>query len=89
MKGDYENVKQLLIKIDNAQLKWYVCGDFKIQGFLLGLQGGYTKHCCFLCSWNSRADGEHYEKIYWPIQKELTPGIYNVSKKPLVSRENV
>ena len=33
MKKDYENVKQLLIKINYAQFKWYVCGDFKLLGF--------------------------------------------------------
>ncbi|CAK8675311.1 unnamed protein product [Clavelina lepadiformis] len=63
MKEDYENVKQLLIKINYTQFKWYVCGDFKMLGILLGLQGGYSKYSCFLCLWNSRADGEHYEKI--------------------------
>ena len=58
-------------------------------GFLLGLQGGYTKYSCFLCLWNSRADGEHYEKIHWPTREELTPGMYNVIRKPLTSREKV
>jgi len=24
--------------------------------------------------WNSRADGEHYEKIHWPPREELRPG---------------
>ena len=43
MKEDYENVKQLLIKINYAQFKWYVCSDFKMLGVLLGLQSGYTK----------------------------------------------
>ena len=37
MKEDYKNVKQLLIKINYAQFKWYVCGDFKMLGVLLGL----------------------------------------------------
>ena len=49
MKEDYENVKQLLIKINYAQFKWYVCGDFKMLQSLLRLQGGYTKYSCFLC----------------------------------------
>ena len=62
MKEDYENVKQLLIKINYAQFKWHVCDDFKMLGVLLALQSGYTKYSCFLCLWNSRADGEHYEK---------------------------
>jgi len=39
--------------------------------------------------WNSRADGEHYEKVHWPPREELRPGRYNVIKKLLVSREKV
>lgn len=27
---------------------WKVCGDLKVVGLLLGLHGGYTKHCCFV-----------------------------------------
>jgi len=57
--------------------------------FLLDLQGGYTKYTCFLCLWNSRADGEHYEKIHWTPRQELTPGRYNVIKESLVSRQKV
>ena len=89
MKKDYENVKQLLIKINYAQFKWYVYGDFKMLGVWLGLQSGYTKYAGFLCLWNSRADGEHYEKMHWPTQEELKPGMYNVIGEPLVSREKV
>ena len=33
MKENYENVKQLLIKINFAQFMWYVCDDFKILIF--------------------------------------------------------
>ena len=89
MKEDYENVKQLLIKINYAQFKWYVCGDFKMLGFLLGLQGGYTKYSCFLRLWNIRADGEHYEKIHWLTREELTPGMFNIIREPLISWEKV
>ena len=89
MKQDYEKVKQLLIKINYAEFKWHVCGDFKMVWVLLGLQGVYTKYSCFLCLWNSRADGKHYEKIHWPARKELTPGMHNVIKEPLVRGENV
>ena len=89
MKEDYENVKQLLIKINYAQFKWYVCGDFKILGVLLGLQSEYTKYSSFLCLWNSGADGEHYEKMHWPTREELTPGMCNVIRESLVNREKV
>ena len=58
-------------------------------GVLLGLQSRYTKYSCFLCLWNSRAEGEHYEKMHWPTWEELTPRMYNVISEPLVSREKV
>ena len=60
MKEDYENVKALLQKIKYDEYKWDVCGDFKMIGFLLGLQGGCTKHPCFLCLWDSRDRTRHY-----------------------------
>ena len=66
-----------------------VCSDFKMLGVLLGLQRGYTKYSCFFCLWNSRVDGEHYEKMHWPTWEELTPGMYNVITEPLVSREKI
>ena len=58
-------------------------------GVFLGLQSGYTKYSCFLCLSNSRADGEHYEKMHWPTREELTPGIYSVIKELFVSREKI
>ena len=51
---NYENVKQMLTKVKYEIHDWNVIGDFKMIGFLTGLQGGYTKHMCFLCSWDSR-----------------------------------
>ena len=40
---DYKNVKFLLESISYARYNWQLCGDFKMIGFLKGLQGGYTK----------------------------------------------
>ena len=37
-----------------------LCRDFKVIAILLGLQPGYTKYCCFLSEWDSRAKHEHY-----------------------------
>ena len=57
--------------------------------FLLGLQGGYTKHSCFLCLWNSRADEQHYLVKNWPARKDLTPGSHNVLNSPLIERSKI
>ena len=48
------------------------------------LQLGYTKFCCFLCLWNSRATAEHYVRKDWPIRDEIEQGKYNIMYKPLV-----
>ena len=57
--------------------------------FLLGLQGGYTKHSCFLCLWNSRADEQHYLIKDWPVREELIPGSHNVKHSPLIERSKI
>ncbi|XP_076035733.1 uncharacterized protein LOC143021852 [Oratosquilla oratoria] len=88
-KENYHNVKQLLEKINYAEFKWDVCGDFKMLAFLLGLQGGYTKYSCFLCLWDSRADDDHYNKVHWPPRVELQPGMLNVLRQPLVDSKKV
>ena len=70
-KEDYDNLKELLDKINYSKFKWDVCGDFKMLAFLLGLQGGYIKYSCFFCLWNSRADDDDYKKVNWPPRMEL------------------
>ena len=49
VKEDRESVKILLELIQYNDHSWDIYGDFKTIAFLLGLQGGYTKHSCFLC----------------------------------------
>ena len=86
---DRESVKILLELIQYNDRNWDVCGDFKMIAFLLGLQGGYTKHSCFPCLWNSRADEQHYLVKNWPARKDLTPGSHNVLNSPLVERSKI
>ena len=89
IKEDRESVKILLELIQYNDHKWDVCGDFKMIAFLLGLQGGYTKHSCFLCLWNSRADEQHYLVKKWPARKDLTSGSHNVLNSPLIERSKI
>ena len=46
MKEDRESVKILLELIQYNDHNWDICGDFIMIAFLLGLQGGCTKHSC-------------------------------------------
>lgn len=89
MKECYDAMKLLLDKIDYELHKWFICGDFKVIGILLGLQSGYTKHCCFLCTWDSRARDKYYNVKVWPARQTLEPGKMNISQKPLVDPQKI
>ena len=55
----------------------------------MGMQSGYTKYCCFLCEWDSRARQLHYVEKNWNPRQNLVPGIKNVSQRPLVDPQKV
>ena len=86
MKEDRESVKILLELIQYNNHYWDVYGDFKMIAFRLAWQGGYTKHSCFLCLWNSKADEHHYLVKNWLARKDLTPGFHNVLNSSLIER---
>ena len=86
---DRESVQILLELIQYNDYNLDVCGDFKMVAFFLGLQGGYTKHSCFLCLWNSRADEQHYLVKSWPPCKDLTPDCHNVLNSSLNERSKI
>ena len=89
LKETYYNMKQLLRCIKYGQNQWQLCRDLKVVAVLLGLQGGYTKYCCFLCEWDSRARESHYVTKVWPQQKSLEPGKKNVQHPPLVDGKKI
>ena len=40
MKENYENLKQLLNKLESSKYGWHICGDLKVMSLLVGLQLG-------------------------------------------------
>ncbi|GBN88393.1 hypothetical protein AVEN_35983-1 [Araneus ventricosus] len=50
----------------------------------MALQLGYTKYCCFLCLWDSRAIALHYIKRDWPQRASFKPAEMN-AKHPLLA----
>ena len=56
---------------------------------LTGLQQGYTKFCCFLCLWDSRARTEHYVHKHWPARDEIEQGKHNFKQKPLLQSDRI
>ena len=70
--------------INYDKFKWQISGDLKVIALLFGLQQGFTKYCCFICEWDSRARTLHYSRKDWLARKSLEPGILNVENQPLV-----
>ena len=62
---------------------------FKVVGILMGMQGGFTKHCYFLCLWNSLAMKKHYIRSDWPVRKSYLTGVANIKNVPLVDTQNI
>jgi hypothetical protein len=89
MKETYSNMKQLLDSINYDKFKWQLCGDLKVVAILLGLQQGYTKFCCFMCEWDSRAKARHYITKDWPLRQRLEPGSKNVLYPSLVEPSKI
>ena len=79
----YENAKILMETINYNKFKWQICGDLNVIALLLGLQG-FTKYCCFMCEWDSRAWPLYDLRKDWPARKSLEPGIMDVENQPLV-----
>ena len=89
LKEHYQNVKMCLEKLRYSEHNWALCLDFKMVNFLLGQQGGYTKHPCFLCYWDSRATDQHWVKKDWPSRQDLAVGDKNIITEPLVNRDRI
>ena len=89
LKECYEVMKMHLLEINYHAHCWSICSDFKVTAILLGLQTGYTKYCCFLCYWDSRARDKHYTVKVWSERDSLEPGHRNMAADPLVDARTV
>ena len=90
-KESHENMKIMMEAINYDKFKWQICGDLRVKviALLLGLQQGFTKYCCYICEWDSRALSLHYSAKDWPARKALEPGNMNVENQPLVELSEI
>lgn len=89
LKESYESMKLILQCINYSKFEWLICADLKVVALLQGMQLGFTKFCCFLCEWDSRARDKHYELKMWPIRQSLEPGEKNVLHHPLAPQNKI
>lgn len=89
LKESYDTVATLLAALRYEEYGWEVIGDFKVVGFLRGLQGGFTKFPCYLCLWDSRATDRHYRQRQWPLREDHSVGNANVKAPFLVDANKI
>ena len=89
MKETYESMQEILAALNYGKYCWNICADFKVIGLLMGMQGGFTKYCCFLCLWDSRATQQHYATGKWPKRMEYAAGKMSVKHTPLVQPDHI
>ena len=91
------SIKAVLLHNDNLLLSIPIAYSENLResqetmviGLFLGMQPGYTKYCCFICEWDSRARQCHYIQKDWPLRDELIPAKKCVSHHPLVDPKKV
>lgn len=81
-------MEKILDCIKYKEHKWQIVADLKVLTILFGMQGGYTKHPCYLCEWDSRAPNR-YDRTEWPPRTLFQIGKKNVLNIPLVRAENI
>ena len=84
LKESYDNMELLLEAIKYREYQWSLCGDLKVIDLLMGMQAGFTKYCCFLCLWDSRAVSQHYKQKDWGSRSTFVPGEHSLKENPLV-----
>jgi hypothetical protein len=89
-KEKREVVKNLLEKIKYYKYQWQFCGDLKIIGITLGIQGTSASHPCFICDWKRPGRGETWTDRNGTARTTWIPGLdKNVVTESLIPRNKV
>lgn len=89
LKEEYDVMKFLLEKIKYAEHEWKVCADLKVVAILMGIQAGYVKYPCFLCTWDSRDRKSHYTRESWDERQSNVEGEQNIILPNLVDKSAI
>ena len=89
LKKCYEVMKMLLLKVNYHAHCWSICWDFRVIVILLGLQTWYTKYCCFLCYWDSRARDWVWVRVWSERDSEFDECLSSNERKAWISVKHV
>jgi hypothetical protein len=89
-KEKRENIEELLKKINYNKYLWHFCGDLKMIGVTLGIQGTNASRPCFLCDWERPRSGEMWSSKKGNLRSSWIKGKDpNIVAEPLVPLEKV
>lgn len=82
VKEDRSSVQRILDLLKYSEQNWPIVADLKVLNFLLGFPGGYSKHPCFYCFFDTRNSLPDFDKNFiWPAR--------NVTQEEMVSPNNI
>jgi hypothetical protein len=83
-------IKDLLEKINYDNYEWRFCGDLKMIGITLGIQGTSANHPCFLCDWKRPQRGECWSHDKGQPRISWIPNVdKNIVSESLIPREKI
>lgn len=83
LKETYDDLDKILKAVKYKEHHWKISCDFKVMAILCGLKGGYAKHMCYKCLWDTRAS-DQYSKKDWP-PRSIEVGQCSLIRQPLVA----
>lgn len=83
-KEEYDTIKLMLQLMKYDQYKWKTCCDLKMVAIISGIKKAYSKHQCFLCTWEGRKDDLHYIDHIWQMREDRVIGEYSIVLEPLI-----
>lgn len=86
---NYETMKSILTLINYNVHEWRICCDLKVVSLLTGVKKGFSKHQCFLCTWEGRRRDLHYTGFNWPPRITYQLGRDSIDHMPLVRASKV
>lgn len=87
-KETYDSMKLILDSVKYHEHCWKICADLKVVALICGLQTGYTKNMCYLCTWDSRYTPQYQKRDWLPRTNRLI-GQQNVIHEELVPMDKV
>ena len=89
MKETHNSMDHFLSAVNYQKHKFLICEDLKVVELVLRLQSVCTKSPCFLCLWDSRAEGQQNIRQDWPLWQGLKLGSHYIQSQLLVEPNEI